>query len=89
MFRRWVTEGFPDTARLPPLLLLCALAVICPAFADDSTGAPGTEPPALTWVQAEERLLQVSDALSAADANVRGKQDLQEATRYLLSLIHI
>ena len=84
MFRRWVTEGFPDTARLPPLLLLCALAVIRPAFADDSTGAPpGTEPPALTWIQAKERLLQVSDALSAADANVRGKQDLQEATRYL------
>ncbi|MFT4178701.1 MAG: TolC family protein [Thermomonas sp.] len=39
--------------------------------------------PALDWAQARERLLQVSDALAAADAGVRNKQELQDASRYL------
>lgn len=39
--------------------------------------------PALDWEQARQRLEQVSDALAAADAAVRNKQDLQDATRLL------
>ncbi|WMJ71496.1 TolC family protein [Stenotrophomonas sp. 24(2023)] len=39
--------------------------------------------PALDWAQASARLLQVSDALAAADASVRNKEDLQDATRLL------
>lgn len=42
-----------------------------------------TDTPALDWEQARQRLEQVSDALAAADAAVRNKQDLQEATRLL------
>ncbi|MCD7098239.1 TolC family protein [Stenotrophomonas sp. MMGLT7] len=45
--------------------------------------APAQQLPALTYAQASERLQQVSDALAAADAGVRNKQDLQDATRYL------
>jgi len=39
--------------------------------------------PALDWQQSQQRLEQVSDALAAADASVRNKQDLQDATRLL------
>lgn len=39
--------------------------------------------PALDWVQSQQRLEQVSDALAAADASVRNKEDLQDATRLL------
>ncbi len=42
-----------------------------------------TDAPALDWEQARQRLEQVSDALAAADAAVRNKQDLQDATRLL------
>ena len=35
---------------------------------------------ALTFEQAQQRLEQVSDALAAADANLRGKQDLSDAS---------
>ena len=38
-------------------------------------------PVELTFEQAHARLEQVSDALAAADANLRGKQDLSEASR--------
>ncbi len=48
------------------------------------TGAAAAQQaPALSYAQAQERLLQVSDALAAAEAGVRNKQDLQDATRYL------
>ena len=39
--------------------------------------------PALSYEQARQRLEQVSDALAAADAGVRNKLDLQDASRYL------
>ncbi|WP_211365995.1 TolC family protein [Verticiella sediminum] len=39
--------------------------------------------PALSFDEAQRRLEQVSDALAAADAAVRQRQDLQDATRYL------
>src|SRR5690606_34829959 len=38
-------------------------------------------PVELTFEQAHARLEQVSDALAAADANLRGKQDLADASR--------
>jgi outer membrane protein TolC len=48
--------------------------------------APGQEAPrvlALTFDEAQARLVQVSDALAAADAHLRGKQDLSDAARHL------
>ena len=51
--------------------------------ATGTAAASVDDPPALSFEQARERLEQVSDALAAADAGVRGKQDLQDATRYL------
>lgn len=45
--------------------------------------ASANEVPALSFEQARERLEQVSDSLAAAQAGVRNKQDLQDATRYL------
>ncbi len=51
--------------------------------ATGTAAASVDDPPALSFEQARERLEQVSDALAAAEAGVRGKQDLQDATRYL------
>src|SRR5262245_754907 len=39
--------------------------------------------PALSFVDAAARLAEVSDAVAAADANVRGRRDLLDATRSL------
>jgi hypothetical protein len=57
-----------------------ALATCLPLAA---AAQPTTDAPALDWEQARQRLEQVSDALAAADAAVRNKQDLQDATRLL------
>ncbi|KAF1055532.1 MAG: hypothetical protein GAK43_00327 [Stenotrophomonas maltophilia] len=65
-------------------LRACALA--CSALLATTAAAQGVAPgpaPALDWAQASERLVQVSDALAAADASVRNKEDLQDATRLL------
>ncbi len=62
--------------RLPAHAVGWLLLLALPAAAQQQV-------PPLSYVQAQERLLQVSDALAAADANVRGKQDLQDATHYL------
>ena len=56
-----------------------ALLASLPLVAAAQTSAP----PALEWEQARQRLEQVSDALAAADAGVRNKEDLHEATRLL------
>lgn len=56
-----------------------ALLASLPLAAVAQTSAP----PALEWEQARQRLEQVSDALAAADAGVRNKEELQEATRLL------
>lgn len=56
-----------------------ALLASLPLAAAAQTSAP----PALEWEQARQRLEQVSDALAAADAGVRNKEELQEATRLL------
>lgn len=56
-----------------------ALLTSLPLAAAAQTSAP----PALEWEQARQRLEQVSDALAAADAGVRNKEDLHEATRLL------
>ena len=48
-----------------------------------ATAQSSADAPALDWEQARQRLEQVSDALAAADAAVRNKQDLQDATRLL------
>lgn len=48
-----------------------------------AAAAQTSTPPALEWEQARQRLEQVSDALAAADAGVRNKEELQEATRLL------
>lgn len=58
------------------MMLLASLPL---AAAAQSTASA----PALEWEQARQRLEQVSDALAAADAGVRNKQELQEATRLL------
>jgi outer membrane protein TolC len=60
--------------------LALALATFLPLTA---LAQPLTDAPALDWEQARQRLEQVSDALAAADAAVRNKQDLQDATRLL------
>lgn len=39
--------------------------------------------PVLSYAEAQQRLEQVSDALAAADAGVRNKQDLQDASAWL------
>lgn len=57
-----------------------ALAACLPFAAPAQTTS---DAPALDWEQARQRLEQVSDALAAADAAVRNKQDLQDATRLL------
>ncbi|WP_295557721.1 TolC family protein [uncultured Stenotrophomonas sp.] len=57
-----------------------ALAACLPFAAPAQSTA---DAPALDWEQARQRLEQVSDALAAADAAVRNKQDLQDATRLL------
>lgn len=56
-----------------------ALLASLPLAAAAQTSAP----PALEWEQARQRLEQVSDALAAADAGVRNKEELHEATRLL------
>ncbi len=48
-----------------------------------AAAAPPAPTPVLEWAQAQQRLQQVSDALQAADASVRNKQDLQDATALL------
>jgi len=53
-------------------------------IANDDGGARGRAAGgALTFDEAAARLAAVSDALAAADANVRGQQDLFDATRSL------
>ncbi|WP_066097401.1 TolC family protein [Xanthomonas massiliensis] len=59
------------------------LACMPVALALAQSPDPVAPPPALDWNQARQRLEQVSDALAAADASVRNKQDLQDATRLL------
>jgi len=66
-------------ARWP--LLACATLLTATSVAQ--TAAAPASAPALHWEQARQRLEQVSDALAAADAGVRNKQELQEATRLL------
>lgn len=56
------------------------LLVACLFLAGNATAA---DAPVLSFEQARERLEQVSDALAAAHAGVRNKQDLQDASRYL------
>lgn len=58
-------------------LVLCLLA--------SGSGLPQAraDEPALGFADAKARLEAVSDALAAADAGVRSKQDLQDATAYL------
>src|SRR5262245_56889555 len=50
-----------------------------------TTTAQEVAPPAptLSFVEAAARLAEVSDAVAAADANVRGREDLLDATRSL------
>ena len=67
----------------------CSLAIaLLPAAGNAAAQAVDTmpqaaEPPALSFAEAQARLLQVSDALGAADAAVRNRQDLQDATAWL------
>ncbi len=67
---------YKDAPREVALTLAACLPLA--AAAQSSVDAP-----ALDWEQARQRLEQVSDALAAADAAVRNKQDLQDATRLL------
>src|SRR5690606_9031113 len=67
--------GKQPTTRGRAWLLAACLFQVGSAAADDA--------PVLSFEQARERLEQVSDALAAAQAGVRNKQDLQDATRYL------
>ena len=67
-----------------------ALATVAPvpapaqgAPAPTARGAADADTPALDWQQARQRLLQVADALAAADAGVEAKEHLQDASRYL------
>lgn len=67
--------------RAKPALALALALATCLPFA--ASAQNNTDAPALDWEQARQRLEQVSDALAAADAAVRNKQDLQDATRLL------
>ena len=49
----------------------------------EPASAQSPEPRALSLDEAWTRLAGVSDALSGAEANVRGKKDLSAATRHL------
>lgn len=73
---------------VPGCALWLALAAAAPpaSRAAQATAWPADAPAdaiALDFAQARQRLLQVSDALAAADANVRGKGELSQATRSL------
>lgn len=58
------------------VLATCAIAVF-------SVHAQASPPLPLSLADARQRLLGVSDALAAADADVRGKESLSEAGRHL------
>lgn len=69
----------------PPASLVFALAFsfcVSPAAAQERPGDP-IETQALSFESARLRLLEVSDALAASEANVAGKRDLQQASRSL------
>lgn len=65
--------------RLRPLAASALLALALPVAAQ----APAAGGTALSYAQAAQRLLQVSDALSAAEAGVDSKRNLAAATRDL------
>src|SRR5690606_36605962 len=86
--------GFPGHLVRPSrsltfICVSCSLAIaLLPAAGNAAAQAVDTmpqaaEPPALSIAEALARLLQVSDALDAADAAVRNRQDLQDATAWL------
>ena len=58
--------------------LAFGLALLVPA-----TSALAQDATALSFDQARERMERVSDALAAADANLRARQDLSDATARL------
>lgn len=72
----------PGSHRRPLFLVLALSLHLSQALAqeprDDFAGAE-----ILSFEQARMRLLQVSDALAASEANVDGKRDLQQASRSL------
>jgi len=76
-----VSRHWPPTRALKGLSSLSLLFFSGLAIAQPAPGAAAI--PALDWQQSQQRLEQVSDALAAADASVRNKQDLQDATRLL------
>ncbi|MET0889499.1 MAG: TolC family protein, partial [Stenotrophomonas maltophilia] len=76
MSRHWPPTRALKGVTCFSLLLLSGAAIAQPA-------PDGAAVPALDWQQSQQRLEQVSDALAAADASVRNKQDLQDATRLL------
>ena len=59
---------------------MCLIAVIATTTAGQQIAPPAA---ALSFDEASARLAEVSSALAAADANVRGQQDLLDATRSL------
>jgi len=66
-----VTSGRRST-----ILAACAMAVF-------SACAQASAPLPLSLAEARQRLMRMSDALAAADANVRGKENLSEASGHL------
>ena len=75
-----VETGSVRVAAKQPVTIRICLAMACAWLAPAALAA---DVPALSFEQARERLEQVSDALAAAQAGVRNKQDLQDATHYL------
>lgn len=69
--------GSPHRYKVSALVCLLATAVCSAAWAEDSA------PLAMSFEEARETLERASDALAAADANVRGKVDLAEVTESL------
>ena len=67
----------PDKTHLTALGLALTLTLSGPAWGQDAV------PQALSFEEARATLEQASDAVAAADANVRGKVDLAQASRSL------
>ncbi len=80
MLARTMGEGSIRVGGKQPMAARARLFAACMLLA---ATASANEVPALSFEQARERLEQVSDALAAAQAGVRSKQDLQDASRYL------
>lgn len=66
-------------------LLLIALALSLPSVPASAQASPGGSDAVqvLSFEQARSRLLEVSDALAASEANVDNKRELQQASRSL------